>query len=104
MENIYVLADKTICSKIGEKIRANRLRQNITQQKLAEDSNVALSTLKRIECGQIGSFDSLLRIVRMLHMLDLLQPLTEEEGLTPNEYYDLVFKAQKKKRKRASRI
>jgi len=101
MDDIYILSDTLIQRRIGNKLRGVRLRQNITQQSLAESAEVSLSTVKKIENGEIGSFGSLLRVLRILGRLDLLQALVEEEQLSPNEYYELVHAAQKKMRKRA---
>ena len=102
MEDIYMLSDGMIQSKIGERLKAVRLKQNITQQALAEESGVSLSSVKKIEKGEIGSFDSLLRVLRTLGKLDVLLPLVEEEQLSPSEYYELVNKASKAQRKRAA--
>ena len=55
-----MLTDGAILGKIGERLRSVRLKQNITQQSLAETANVSLSTVKKIEKGEIRSFDSLL--------------------------------------------
>ena len=97
-----MLSDGMIQSKIGERLKAVRLKQNITQQALAEESGVSLSSVKKIEKGEIGSFDSLLRVLRTLGKLDVLLPLVEEEQLSPSEYYELVNKASKAQRKRAA--
>ena len=96
-----MLTDRAILARIGEKLKAVRLKQNITQQSLAEAANVSLSTIKKIEKGEIGSFDSLLRLLRSLGKLDVLQQLVDEEKLSPSEYYDMVHSAKKKQRKRA---
>ncbi len=101
MNDIYVLADTMIQQRIGNKLKATRLKQNITQQSLAESAEVSLSTVKKIENGEISSFGSLLRLLRILGKLDALQSLVEEEPLSPNEYYNQVHAAQKKARKRA---
>ena len=90
-----------IQQRIGEKLKVVRLKQNITQQRLAESAEVSLSTVKKIESGEISSFASLLRILRTLGKLDSLKSLVEEEQLGPNEYYNLIHAAQKKTRKRA---
>lgn len=102
MEDIYMLADEMIQRKIGIRLNAVRLKQNITQQRLAEDSGVSLSSVKKIEKGEIGSFDSLLRVLRTLGKLEVLQPLVEEELLSPSEYYEFVHKLHSSKRKRAT--
>lgn len=90
-----------IQQRIGDKLKSIRLKQNITQQSLAESADVSLSTVKKMENGTISSFGSLLRVLRILGRLDVFQSLVEEEQLSPNEYYDLVYTAQKKTRKRA---
>ena len=90
MDDIYMLSDTIILNRIGNHLKTVRLRQNITQQSLADAAGVSLSTLKKIEKGEIGSFDSLLRVLRTLGKLDVLQPLVDEEQMSPSEYYNLV--------------
>ena len=102
MDNIYMLADGVILSRIGNHLKDVRLRQNITQQSLADAAGVSLSSVKKIEKGEIGSFDSLLRVLRTLGKLEVLQPLVDEEQLSPSEYYELVqSNTAKHQRKRA---
>lgn len=104
MGDIYMLPDPIISERIGCRLKQTRLKQNITQQSLAEAAGVSLSSLKKIEKGEIGSLDSLLRVMRTLGLLDVLQPLVEEKQLSPNEYYALVHADQAKKtRKRAAK-
>ena len=91
-----------ILHKIGSHLKEVRLKQNITQQHLAEESRVSLSTVKKIENGEIRSFDSFLRLLRTLGKLDVLQPLLDEEQMSPSEYYEMVNKASKAQRKRAA--
>ena len=102
MEDVYMLSDVIILTKIGEHLKAIRLKQNITQQALAEESGVSLSSVKKIEKGEIGLFDSLLRVLRTLGKLDVLLPLVAEEQLSPSEYYELVQKAGAHQRRRAA--
>lgn len=102
MDDIYMLADAIILNRMGNHLKAVRLRQNITQQSLADTAGVSLSSLKKIEKGEIKSFDSFLRILRTLGKLDVLQPLVDEEQLSPNEYYELVqSNANRHQRQRA---
>lgn len=102
MEDIYMLADGMILGKIGARLKAIRLKQNITQQRLAEEADLSLSSVKKIESGEIKSFDALLRVLRTLGKLDVLQPLVEEEQLSPSEYYEWVNNAGSNQRKRAA--
>lgn len=103
MDNIYFLTDLVVAKRIGANLKSLRLRQNVTQSNLAESAGVSLSTLKKIENGDICSFDSFLRLLRTLRKLDVLQPLVDEEQLTPNEYWEFVNSAKRKIRKRAGR-
>ncbi len=102
MDDIYMLTDVAISVKVGEKLKSIRLKQNITQQSLSEASNVSLSTIKKVEKGEIRSFDSLLRILRILGKLEVFQPLVEEEQMSPNEYYHLIQSSKTNQRKRAA--
>lgn len=101
MEDIYFLSDGQIQQKIGAKIKAVRLKQNVTQDSLAEAACVSRSSIQKIESGEIKSFDTFLRVLRTLGMLNEILGLCEEEQLSPSEYYDLVNSAKRKQRKRA---
>lgn len=103
LDNIYMLTDIEICDRIGVKIKTVRLKQNMSQEELADKSGVSISTIKRMEDGEVKTLESLIRILRTLGKLDIFIPLVEEEQLSPNEYYELTNKANKHKRKRASK-
>lgn len=101
-DNIYMLADGEILHRMGHRIRQQRLRQNITQMSLAEQAQISVSTLKKIEGGEISYFDSLMRVLRVLGELDVFYPLIKEDEMSPNEYFEFVAAAKKKQRKRAN--
>ncbi len=101
MNDVYILSDTAISNIIGNRLQQTRLKQNITQQNLAEEAGVSLSSIKKVEKGEIGSFDTLLRMLRSLGLLDVLQPLVDEQQLSPSEYYSMVHSSEKKLRKRA---
>ena len=102
MDDIYILSDTAICNRIGNNLKTIRLKQNITQQSLAESADISLSSIKKIEKGEIRSFDTLLRVFRMLGKLDILQPIVEEEQMSPIEYYNFIHLLKSKRRKRAT--
>lgn len=89
-ENIYMLPDGEIRRRLGQKIRYLRLRQNFTQASLAEQAQVSLTTLKKIEKGDISYFDSLMRVLRVLGELDAFSPLIKEEEMSLNEYFEFT--------------
>lgn len=102
MDDIYAMSDKLIQERIGEKVKAARLRQNITQLSLAQAADISLSSVKKIEGGQIGTFESLLRCLRTLGCFEWIFPLVEEERMSPSEYYAIQHAANKHTRKRAA--
>ena len=104
LDNIYMLTDIELCNRIAAKIKTVRLKQNMSQSELAAKSGVSVSTIKRIEDGDVKTVESLIRILRTLGQLDVFIPLVEEDSLSPNEYYELVNKSSKHKRKRASKV
>lgn len=103
LDNIYILTDTELCNRIAAKIKTVRLKQNMSQAELADKSGVSISTIKRMEDGEVKNFESLIRVLRTLGKLDIFVPLVEKEQLSPNEYYELANKANKSKRKRASK-
>lgn len=100
-DDIYALSDDQILEKIGERVRMARLKQNITQESLAENAQISLSALKRIEKGEIGSLESLIRVLRILNLLDDLLGLVQQPSISPNEYYAMVHNQRKPLRQRA---
>ena len=51
MKDFYTLSDVQLVKRIGNKLKAVRLKRNITQQSLAEAASISLSSLKKIESG-----------------------------------------------------
>lgn len=100
-ENVYLRTDGDICLQIGKKIRELRLKQNITQMSLAKQSQISVSSVKKMESGLIRSFDSFMRVLRILGELDIFSPLLKEEELSPNEYLALTEAIKNTRRKRA---
>lgn len=98
-----MLSDTEITKRISEKLKELRLKQNISRQDVSVSSGVSMSSIVRMEDGEIKSFESFLRILRTLGKIDVLLPLLEEEEISPNEYYKLVHSAKTKQRKRASK-
>lgn len=103
MDNIYLLSDADITTRISSKLKELRLRQNISRQALSDSSGVSISSIARIEDGEIKSFDSFLRIIRTLGKFDILMPLLQEEEISPKEYFELMHSTNTKLRKRASK-
>ncbi len=77
------LSDPAILQKIGGRIRDYRMRMEITQDELAERSGVSMGTIVRLEQGNAVStllFVSILRTLGLLENMDVLLP---ELGISP---------------------
>lgn len=98
-----MLSDAEITSRISARLKELRLKQNISRQDLAVSSGGSMSSIVRMEDGEIKSFESLIRVLRTLGKIDVLLPLVEEEEICPNEYFKLVHSAKPKLRRRASK-
>ena len=98
-----MLSDGEIMKKITTRLKQIRLKQNMSQQDLAKSAGVSLSSVVRMEDGNVKSVDTFVRVLRTLGKLDVLLPLLEEEPISPKEYYELVNKSKASARKRASK-
>ena len=98
-----MLSDVEITKKISSRLKELRLKQNISRQDMSASSGVSISSIVRMEDGEIKSFESFLRILRTLGKIEVLLPLVEEEEISPIEYYKLTQSAKSKLRKRASK-
>ncbi len=101
MKDIYELKFSGISRLIGEGLRRERLTQNITQQEMSDQINVSVSSIKKIEKGNICSFDSLLRVLKRLRKLEFLKPLiqgVEQPTLFPELYESAECKSGQRMR------
>ena len=98
INNWYALSDTAIIEEIGKQLKRMRLKNNLTQQELANRSGLFRSTISEIENGRVGSLLSLVQLLRALNNLDLLDTFVVKEELSPL----LVAEQQAKLRKRAS--
>jgi putative transcriptional regulator len=95
--DLYSLSDKGIEEELGGRIRALRLRKNITQKELAEATALSLNAIKSLESGR-GKLSTLIAVLRELGALDQLNSFIPEAAISPIQ----LAKMQGKGRKRAS--
>ena len=80
---IFLTRDEWM-KRIGENLRARRLRENLSQQTLAERSDVSLNAVKNLESGRGASVHSLVSVCRTLGAvgwIDSLAPASETSPL-----------------------
>jgi transcriptional regulator with XRE-family HTH domain len=77
------MSDPAILQKMGNRIRGYRMRMEMTQSELAEKSGVSMGTIVRIEQGNPVSTLLLVSILRSLGLLENLEILLPELGISP---------------------
>jgi putative transcriptional regulator len=91
--------DRIILAELGERLRKNRINKQISQEELAIKAGVSRLMIHRIENGGNFNMLNLVRILRVLGLLDQLNLFLPDPGISPL----LIAKTISKERKRASR-
>lgn len=94
----YSLSDDALVEELGTLLQKQRLKQNLSQQQLAEKSGLNRTTISYFENGRPGNTLTLIQILRSLGLLDILNHLKPTEELSPLQ----LMKLKGKERKRAS--
>lgn len=95
--DFYSLSDKGVEDELGRRIKALRLRKNITQKELAEATTLSLNTIKSLESGS-GKLSTVIAVLRELGALDQIDSFIPEPSISPLQ----LAKMQGKPRERAS--
>lgn len=95
--DFYSLSDKGVEDELGRRIKALRLRKNITQKQLAEATTLSLNTIKSLESGS-GKLSTVIAVLRELGALDQMDSFIPEPSISPLQ----LAKMQGKQRERAS--
>ena len=75
--------DMAILSEIGERISRQRLNRNITQTDLSLQAGVARIVVQRLEGGRGCTLENLIRIARVLGILEQLDAFLQVPELSP---------------------
>jgi len=93
------LSDKAIAEVLGEFVKHHRLEQNMSQSKLAQEAGINRSTLVELEKGNPSNTMTLIRLLRVLNQLHMLQAFKVTQQISPI----LLAELEQSKRKRASK-
>ncbi len=93
----YSMTDSAILIQIGRFTQNSRLQQNKTQHQLAEEAGISRSTISQLELGKGATLLSLIKILRVLGQLAVLQGFEIEQKISPLK----LAKLEQQKRKRA---
>ena len=85
----YEMSDSAVLDQIGNVIKHLRVKQGITQEKLAEMAGLNRYTVGQIEKGDSISLSSLIQMLRALQAFYLLGEFSVTEEISPLEYAKL---------------
>jgi transcriptional regulator with XRE-family HTH domain len=90
------LSNAAIIQEIGKRIKEYRLKKRFTQNELADRAGISVFTVAQIEKGHPVSISMLLSVLRVLRLLDNLEMLLPEIGISPIELMKLKGKTPKR--------
>ena len=91
-----------VLSEMGERLRSQRLQQNLTVAELAAAAGVGTATVVRAEGGQNTSVETLVRMLRALGLLAALDSFLPEPTVSPLQLVELQGRPRRRARKRGS--
>ena len=94
----YTASDSRILQELGERLRALRLRKNITQEDLAQRALIAVGTVKALEQGK-GKLSSLVAVLRELDTLQQLDQLIPVNTISPLQIAEAKLKSPSLRRR-----
>ena len=74
-----------IKGELGTRLKKMRLEKRMTQKELCEAAGIPISTLVRIERGEIKSFDSFLMLLKSFGQIEKLELVLPETQIRPTE-------------------
>ncbi len=92
------MSDEAVLQEIGRRMARRRVELELTQAALAEQAGVAKRTVERIEAGLSTQTANLIRIFRVLGLIEGLAALIPETGPRPLD----LLRLKGKQRQRAS--
>lgn len=83
MKITSLMTDDTVLAELGKRVNGIRVEQNLTQAELAREAGLAKRTIERLESGEPVALSALLRVARVLLLLDRLDEFIPEHRPTP---------------------
>ena len=77
------LTDQAVLSEIGRRLERYRIDAGLTQARLARESGISKRTLERIEAGASCELTTLIRLLRVLKLIDGLNALIPDLPSSP---------------------
>jgi len=91
------MSDRALAENIGAFVKHHRLEQNKTQDNVAHAAGISRSTLSLLERGETVTLATLIRVLRVLDQLQVMEAFVVQESISPL----VMAKLEQGKRKRA---
>lgn len=92
------LTDEAILGELGGRLAQRRLELQLSQEVLAGLAGVSKRTVERVEAGATTQMSSMIRVMRVLGLLERLEALVPEAGPRPMDLLKLKGKVRKRAR------
>ena len=102
----FVLAPATeVLQALGQRVRAQRLAQQVPQRELAQMAGLSLGAVRKLESSGQTSLETLVRAVQALGLVNELEELfvLKRQSIAQMEQAEAVSQRQRATRRRGSR-
>ncbi|HLB32660.1 MAG: hypothetical protein A3F67_04520 [Verrucomicrobia bacterium RIFCSPHIGHO2_12_FULL_41_10] len=96
------LTDSAILNELGKRIEGLRLSKNLTQSDSSEEAGVSKRTIERLEAGYSVQLSSLIRVFRVLGVIEGFNTILPEPVMSPMTLLKLHGKARQRASKKQS--
>ncbi len=76
-------SDQRIVQEIGQRLRQERLNQNLTQAVVGREAGLRTATISNVERGKDFSLSTLVAVLRVLDRLENLEAFLPDPGVSP---------------------
>ncbi|HVC02142.1 MAG TPA: helix-turn-helix transcriptional regulator [Steroidobacteraceae bacterium] len=90
------LTDRAVLREFGDRLERRRIDAGLTQAQLAEEAGISKRTVERIAAGHSIDFGMLLRVLRVLKLLEALDQLVSDLPQSPLVILDGRGRARKR--------
>lgn len=90
------LTDEAVLAELGARIARLRLERNISQAELGDEAGVGRRTVQRLEAGHSVQSVSLIRVLRVLGLMEGLERLVPEPAPSPLQRLQMAGRARQR--------
>ncbi len=76
-------SDQRVIQEIGQRLRQERLNQNLTQAEVGQEAGLRTATISNVERGKDFSVSTLVAVLRVLDRLENLEAFLPDPGISP---------------------